>query len=195
MLSLHKLFLPCEIHYGCRFCNGVMVMNLRYRGETESLLWMCTQDYAAWRMPVPKSLVMIHCGTTLICYLLWTSSLKQFLCCLLSYQARSIIFAESKGHTTFVCGLFSLILIVITYTSSLDILYVKVKPWSFLVLEDSWLALKWRLIFPIAEMQEFVQLFSYLIHVFPNQVDDSSGMKKQMNNLTKWISTQVHNLL
>jgi hypothetical protein len=38
-------------------------------------------------------------------------------------------------------------------------------------------------------------LFSYLIHVFPNQVDDSSGMKKRMNNLTKWISTQVHNLL
>jgi hypothetical protein len=44
-------------------------------------------------------------------------------------------------------------------------------------------------------MQEFVQLFSYLIHVFPNQVDDSSGMKKRMNNLTKWISTQMYDLL
>jgi hypothetical protein len=107
MLSLHKLFLPCEIHYGCQFCNGVMVMNLWYRDETESLLWMCTQDSAAWRMPVPKSLVMIHCGTTLICYLLWTSSLKQFLYCLSSYQATSIIFAESKGHTTFMRGLIS----------------------------------------------------------------------------------------
>jgi uncharacterized protein with ParB-like and HNH nuclease domain len=70
-----------------------------------------------------------------------------------------------------------------------------VEPWSFLVLEDSWLDLKWRLIFPTAEMQEFVQLFSYLIHVFPNQVDDSSGMKKRMNNLTKWISTQMYDLL
>ena len=38
MLSLRNLFLPCEIQYGCQFCNGVMVMNLLYRGETESLL-------------------------------------------------------------------------------------------------------------------------------------------------------------
>jgi hypothetical protein len=42
-------------------------------------------------------------------------------------------FIGSKGHTTFMCGLFSLILIVITYTSSLYILCVKVKPWSFLL--------------------------------------------------------------
>jgi hypothetical protein len=67
MLSLHKLFLPREIHYWCQFCNGVMVKDLWYRGETESLLWMRTQDYAAWRMRVPRSLVMIHCGTTLMC--------------------------------------------------------------------------------------------------------------------------------
>jgi hypothetical protein len=40
-------------------------------------------------------------------------------------------------------------------------------------------------IFPAAEMQEFVHSLSYLIHVFPNQVDDSSRMSKQMNNLTK----------
>jgi hypothetical protein len=38
MLSLRKLFLPREIHYRCQFCNGVMVKNLWYRGETESLL-------------------------------------------------------------------------------------------------------------------------------------------------------------
>jgi hypothetical protein len=43
-------------------------------------------------------------------------------------------------------------------------------------------------------MQEFVHLLSYLIHVFPNQVS-SSHMKKWTNNLTKWISTQVHDLL
>jgi hypothetical protein len=42
MLSLRKLFLPREIHYWCQFCNGVMVKNLWYHGETESLLWMCT---------------------------------------------------------------------------------------------------------------------------------------------------------
>jgi hypothetical protein len=44
-------------------------------------------------------------------------------------------------------------------------------------------------------MQEFVHSLSYLIHVFPNQVDDSSRMKKQMNNMTKWISTQMYDLL
>jgi hypothetical protein len=50
------------------------------------------------------------------------------------------------------------------------------------------------LTFPAVEMQEFVHSLSYLIHVFPNPVR-SSRMKKQMNNLTKWISTQMHNLL
>jgi hypothetical protein len=34
-------------------------------------------------------------------------SLKQFLCCLSSYQATSIIPVGSKGHTTFMCGLIS----------------------------------------------------------------------------------------
>jgi hypothetical protein len=38
ILSLHKLFLPREIHYWCQFCNGVMVKDLWYRNETESLL-------------------------------------------------------------------------------------------------------------------------------------------------------------
>jgi hypothetical protein len=50
-------------------------------------------------------------------------------------------------------------------------------------------------IFPAVEMQEFVHSLSYLIHVFPNQVDNASRMKKRMNNLTKWISTQMHDPL
>jgi hypothetical protein len=107
MLSLHELFLPHEIHYWCQFYNSVMVKDLRYRGETEGLLWMRTQDFAAWRMPVPRSLVMIHCETTLMCDLLWTPSLKQFLCCLWGDQATSIISVGLKGHTTFMCGLIS----------------------------------------------------------------------------------------
>jgi hypothetical protein len=107
MLSLHKLFLPREIHYWCQFCNGVMVKDLWYRGETESLLWMRTQDSAAWRMRVPRSLVRIHCGTTLMGDLPWTLPLKQFLCCLSSDQATSIISFGPKGYTTFMYGLFS----------------------------------------------------------------------------------------
>ena len=141
MLSLRKSFLSREIHYWCQFCNGVMVKDLWYRGETESLLWMRTQDFAAWRMPVSRSLVMIHCGTTLMCDLPWTSSLKQFLCCLWRDQATSVISVGSKGHTTFMCGL-------ISFDLGSDYSYkfpfnhcVKVKPWSFLVQRDNWLAL------------------------------------------------------
>ena len=107
MLSLRKFFLPREIHYWCQFCNGVMVKDLWYRGETESLLWMYTQDSAAWRMLVSKFLVIIHCETTLMCDLLWTPFLKQFLCCLWRDQATSVISIGSKGHTTFMCGLIS----------------------------------------------------------------------------------------
>jgi hypothetical protein len=69
MLYLHNLFLPREIHYWCQFCNGVMIKDLWCRSETESPLWMYTQGYAAWRMLVSRSLVMIQCGTTLIYYL------------------------------------------------------------------------------------------------------------------------------
>jgi hypothetical protein len=69
---------------------------------------MYTQGYAAWRMLVSMSLVMIHCGTTLICDLPWTSPLEQFLCCLSSDQATSIISVRSKRHTPYLCGLFPL---------------------------------------------------------------------------------------
>jgi hypothetical protein len=44
-------------------------------------------------------------------------------------------------------------------------------------------------------MQEFVHLLSYLIHIFPNHVDNSSRMRKRMNNLTKYFFTHIHNLL
>jgi hypothetical protein len=87
MLFLHKLFLPREIYYWCQFGNGVMIKDLWCRSETESPLWMYTQGYAAWRMLVSRSLVMIHYGTTLIYYLPWISSLKQFLCCLSKWSS------------------------------------------------------------------------------------------------------------
>jgi hypothetical protein len=50
------------------------------------------------------------------------------------------------------------------------------------------------LTFPAAEMQELVHSLSYLIHIFLNQVI-SSHMMRRMNNMTKWISTQMHALL
>jgi hypothetical protein len=42
---------------------------------------------------------------------------------------------------------FLLILVVNTHTSSHYVLWVKVKPWSFLVLENNWLALKMEICF------------------------------------------------
>jgi hypothetical protein len=143
MLSLHKLFLPREIHYWCQFCNGVMIKDLWCRSETESPLWMYTQGYAAWRMLVSKSLVMIHCGITLMYDLPWNPPLKQFLCCLSSDQATSIISVEIKRAYPFhVWFLFLDFDSDFTHTSSVYVLCVKVKPWSFLVLRDNWLALK-----------------------------------------------------
>jgi hypothetical protein len=66
-LSWHNLVLPREILYWCQFGDGVMIKDLWCRSETESPLWMYTQGYAAWRMLVSRSLVMIHYRTTLIC--------------------------------------------------------------------------------------------------------------------------------
>jgi hypothetical protein len=49
---------------------------------------------------------------------------------------------DQKGIALSCVVLFLLILVVTTHTSSLYILCVKVKLWSFLVLENNWLALK-----------------------------------------------------
>jgi hypothetical protein len=122
MLSLHQLFLPCEILYWCQFCNGVMVKNLWYCGETESLLWMCTQDFAAWRMSVSKSLVMIHYGITLRCYLLSTFPWNNFDVVCRSDQTTSIISVAQTGIPLSCVVSFLLILVVTTHTCSLYVL-------------------------------------------------------------------------
>jgi hypothetical protein len=88
---------------------------------------MCTQDFAAWRTPVSRSLVMIHYGITLMCYLLeiismlFVKEIKQPL----SFPL------DQKGIPLSCVVLFLLILVVTTHTSSLCILCVKVKLWSF----------------------------------------------------------------
>jgi hypothetical protein len=147
-LSLHKLFLPHEIHYWCQFYNGVMVKDLRYRGETEGLLWMRTQDFAAWRMPVPRSLVMIHCETTLMCYLPLTFPWNNFYVVCEEIKQHLSSPLDQKGIPLSCVVLFILILVVTTHTRSLYVLCVKVKPWSFLVSRDNWLALNMEICFP-----------------------------------------------
>jgi hypothetical protein len=64
---------------------------------------------------------------------------------------------DKKGIPLSCMVSFLLILVVTTYTSSLYVLCVK----------------------------EFDHSLPYLIHVFPNQVDNSSRMKKRMNNVIK----------
>jgi hypothetical protein len=105
MLSLSKLFLPREIHYRCQFGNGVMNKDLWCRSETESPLWMYTQGYAAWRMLVSRYLVMIHYGTTLICYLSWTFPLKRFCVVCWNNQTTYAITVRSKEYITLMYSL------------------------------------------------------------------------------------------
>jgi hypothetical protein len=173
-----------------------MINDLRCRYETESPLWMYTQGYAAWRMLVSRSLVMIHCGTTLMCDLPWTPPLKQFLCCL-SKRSSNIyhLYWIKRAYHFRVWSLFfdlggdysyKFLLRPLCKGEALELFSVERQLISSQ--NEDWF-------FPAVEMQEFVHSLSYLIQVFPNQVDNSSHMKKRMNNLTKWISAQVHDQL
>jgi hypothetical protein len=102
---------------------------------------------------------------------------------------------DQKGHTTFMCGLFSFDLgSDYSYNfplhpcckgEALEIFSVERQLISSQ--NGDWIS-------PAAEVQEFIHSLSYLICAFPNQVG-SSRMKKRMNNRTKWISTQTHDLL
>jgi hypothetical protein len=124
------------------FGNGVMVNDLWCRSKTESPLWMYTQGYVACRMPVSRSLVMIHCGTTLMCYLPSTFSWNQFyvVCQVIKQHLSSLL--DQTGIPLSCVVSFLLILVVTTYTSSLYVLCCKGEALELLVLEDSWLALK-----------------------------------------------------
>jgi hypothetical protein len=125
VLSLHKLFLPREIHYWCQFDNGVSINDLWYRRETESPLWMYTQGYAAWRMLVSRSLVMILYGITLICYLSWTFPWNNFyvVCQVIKQHLSSLL--DQTGIPLPCVVSYLLTLVVATHTSSLCILCCK----------------------------------------------------------------------
>jgi hypothetical protein len=129
------------------FGNGVMVSDLWCRSETESLLWMRTQDCDTRRMLVSRSLVMIHCGTTLMCYLPRTFPWNNFyvVCQMIKQHLSSL--SDQKGIPLLCVVSFLFILVVTTYTSPLYVLCVKVKPWSVLVLRDNWLVLKIKICF------------------------------------------------
>jgi hypothetical protein len=99
MLSLHKLFLPCEIHYWCQFDNGVLINDLCCRSKTESLLWMRTRGSATRRMLVSRSLVMIRYGITLMCYIPWTFPWNNFyVVCQVIKQHLSSLWIKRAYH-------------------------------------------------------------------------------------------------
>jgi hypothetical protein len=79
-----------------------------------------------------------------------------------------------------------LTLVVATHTSSLCILCCKGEALELFSVGKQLISSQ--------DGDMFIHSPPYLIHVFPNQVS-SSRMKKRMNNMTKWISTQVHDLL
>jgi hypothetical protein len=66
------------------FGNGVMTNDRWCRDETESLLW-CTHGWAARHVLVSRLIVMIHHGTTPMCYLWWKFSQNDR--CILSQHA------------------------------------------------------------------------------------------------------------
>jgi hypothetical protein len=80
---------------------------------------------------------------------------------------------------------FLLILVVTTHTSSLYILCVKVKPWSFLVSRDNWLALKMEICFPYcwdAGVCSFALLFNPCIPE-PSQFISHEEMDEQSDQM------------
>jgi hypothetical protein len=160
VLSWHNLVLPRDILYWCQFGDGVMINDLWCPVETESPLWMYTQGCATRRRLVSRSLVRIHYGTTLIS---WTFPWNDFDVVCRRDQAKFIISVGSKDIPFSFVVSFLLILVVTTHTNSLYVLCVKVKPWSFLVLENNWLALKLEIDFPCcwdAGVCSFVLLFN-----------------------------------
>jgi hypothetical protein len=109
-----------------------------------------------------------------------------------SDQATSIISVGPNGHTTFIYGFFS-------FDLDSDYLYkfplrpsCKGEALELFSVERQLISSQngdW--ISPVAEMQEFVHLLFYLIHVFPNQVGNSSRIEEtdeQLDQMNFYLS-------
>jgi hypothetical protein len=106
-LSWHNLFLLREIVIGA---SSVMVSWLMTYGAAAKLRASCECAHrtvllvGCWYQGLWSWSIMELHWCVIFRILL---PLKQFLCCLSSDQATSVIFVRSKGHTTFMCGLIS----------------------------------------------------------------------------------------
>jgi hypothetical protein len=110
--------------------------------------YVCAHGCATRHTLVSQLVVIIHYETISICYLPWTFAWNNcyVVCQVIKQHLSSLL--DQKGIPLSCVVLFLLILVVTTYTSSLYILCVKVKLWSFLVSRDNWLALKMEICFP-----------------------------------------------
>ena len=112
-------------------------------------------------------------------------------------QATSIIFVGSKGHTTFMCGLISFDLgSDYSYKFPLHPL-CKGEALELFSVGKQLISSQNRDLFPLLLRCRSLFIHSLIQSIYSQtkSVDNSSRMKKRMNNMTKWISTQLHNLL
>jgi hypothetical protein len=169
---------PCEIHYWCCL---VMVSRLMTYGAAAKLRASCECAH--------RTVLLVGCWyqglwSWSIMELHWcVNSCRSFpwnnfyvVCQMIEQHLSSL--SDQKGIPLSCVVLFLLILVVTTPTSSLYILWVKVKPWSFLVLEDTWLVLK---------MENWLSLLLRCRGLFIR------SLIQYMCSLTKWFHLRWRN--
>jgi hypothetical protein len=172
------------------FGNGVTINDLWCRCETESPLWKYTQGYAAWRMRLPRSLVVIHCGTTLMCdlrkYFPWNNFyvvcqvIKQHLLSLLDQKAIPFSCVVSFPWLWWWLQTYKFPLRPFCKGEALELFSVGKQLVSSQ--NGDWLSqlLRCRSLF----------IRSLILSMYSRTKSVHFAWKKRMNNLTKWISTQ-----
>jgi hypothetical protein len=148
-LSWHNLFLLRKIRYWCQFGNGVTINDLWCRSETESSCECAHRTVllvGCWYQGLWSWCIMeLHWCVIFRGHLPWNNF---YVVCRVTKQHLSSLL-DQTGIPLSCVVLCLLILVVTTHTSSLYILCVKVKPWSFLVSRDNWLALKMKIDFSL----------------------------------------------
>jgi hypothetical protein len=150
VLSWHNLFLLREIVIGA---SSVVVSRLRTYGAAAELRASCECAHRILLLGACRyqglwswSIVELHWCVISRRPLPWNNF--YVVCEVIKQHLSSLL--DQNGHTPFMCGLFSLDFDSdCTHTHSLYILCVKVKPWSFLVSRDNWLALRMEIGFPL----------------------------------------------
>jgi hypothetical protein len=184
VLSWHNLVLPREIHYW--WCS-VMVSWLRTYGTAAKLRASCACAHRILLLGACRyrglwswSIMELHWCVIFRGHFPWNNF--YVVCRVIKQHLSSLL--DQTGIPLPMCGLFSLTLMV---TSHIHVpfasFFVKVKPWSFLVLENNWLALKMEIGFPYcwdAGVCPFALLFNTCIP------ETSQFLSHGRNGWTTW---------